>query len=131
MDYNFYYHPSSVGYGFHPLEWVLSGSRSVNLFISPSSVPLFCARMCCRQDGIVNQRFRVGLVFTFLLWYCAEYLPVHETLIGRVKTLCRHQFKFSKFNESHSCCLQPWGLTIKVWRATYSLGRSLHCRGFP
>ena len=48
------------------------------------------------------------LVFTFLLWLCAEYLPVPWTLV-------RDQLDASGFNGISKCCLQQQLLTFG-WR---------------
>lgn len=52
----------------------------------------------------------------FPLWQHTEQLPVPQVLAQ--KALGRHQLYFSIVNELCSCCLQPWGLTISVWKAT-------------
>ena len=44
-----------------------------------------------------------------------------------MRTLGRHQFDFSMFNELCRYCLQHQGLTISLWRAANSLGNSLWC----
>lgn len=58
-------HPNDVRYGF-PLHALCH----------------HCASMSYRQDTLQLRESVAGLMFTFLLWRCAEYFPVLKTLLA-------------------------------------------------
>jgi hypothetical protein len=48
-----------------------------------------------------------------------------------VKALLGHQLDSSVFNEICKCCLQQWGPTVSLWKATKSFDSdSIRCKSF-
>lgn len=72
-------------------------------------------------------RFLARLVFTFLFWEQAEYLPMPWTLESSCEVR-QHQY-LSMFNEIWRRCLQQQSLTISLWGSINNIGNHLSCLG--
>lgn len=79
---------------------------------------------------LLTESFEVGLVFTFLLWYLAEYLPVATMMHVRVKTSYRHRLNFPKLCDLCRCCFQKAiGPCFQCTVSNLCTGNSLCCLG--
>ena len=84
-----------------------------------------------QAEQVVDQKSVAGLVFMFLIWQYAQYLPIPKTPELEVEALCRHQLDLSMFSELCRCCFQQWYLTFCLWRATIVLATAWAVLGIP
>lgn len=126
-------------------------------YLAPSSWPhkQCWGYVPCHRVGIQSNKSLVGYSHSFaLLWHqyifqegyhwraqswkvgsCSQLSSpsVQSTfqdyghLSGEAKALEWHPLDFPIFKEICRCCLQNWGLTISLWRATNNFGHSLYC----
>lgn len=105
-------HLSSFNYGFYLTEWALVPDCDwlhLQLFVFFSARVAPAYHQCTHHYR--SQGFIASLVFTFLIWSCAEYLPVSMA----VRVLTRHQLCLSMFTELCIHCFQQQGLTTSLW----------------
>ena len=87
-----------------------------------------CATIAFAGRSLLQTKvFVVGLVFTFLLWQCTAYLPVHERQSLGMKVLDTYQLNCSISSELYGCCLQQQDISISLWKATNSCLSRLGC----
>lgn len=76
------------------------------------------------------ERFKVGLVFTFLLWYLAEYLPVPTMMHVRVKASYSSHLDFPILCDlCRYCFQQAIGPCFQCIESNLCTGNSLCCLG--
>lgn len=82
------------------------------------------------RTPLLTERFKVGLVFIFLFWYFAEYLPVPTMMHVRVKASYRHHRDSPKLCDLCRCCFQQAiGSWFQCIVSNLCTGNSLCCLG--
>lgn len=121
-------HLSSVRYGFHLLEQVLSQIRLVGY--SHKLCAVIAVAYLAGRTPLQVERIFAGL-FIFLLWQRAECLPLPRTLAMGVKALFRPQLNLSTINELYRSYLQQQGFAVSLQRTTCSLNKHPGCLELP
>lgn len=77
-------------------------------WLFPQVLYHYCPSIFCKQDSLQVKGFVTGLASCF--FFCSlqsTFLHQRDKNKG-VRALCRHQFKFSMFNEVCGCCSWQW-----------------------